>query len=297
MKGIEKKWIYLIILSIIWGSSFILIKKALVGLSPLQLGALRTIFAAVFLLVIGAYKLKQIRRPEWKWIAISAFVGTFIPAFLFAFAETEIDSAIASVLNSTTPIMTLLLGALLFAIGFTRRQLLGVIVGLLGSVVLIWSGAEMNEGQNYWYAALILAASVCYAINVNIIKRYLQEVPAMAITVGHFIVILIPAIGVLLYSDFFSEATFQKPQLYESIGYLAILAIFGTGLAKIVFNSLVQMSTPVFATSVTYTIPIVALLWGLLDGERFNLWQLLGACLIILGVFLSNRRNKKARPN
>ena len=289
MKSIDKKWIYLAILSIVWGSSFILIKKALIGLTPLQLGALRTLFAGIFLLIIGFRKLKTIKKEEWKWISISAFIGTFIPAFLFAFAETEIDSAIASILNSTTPIMTLLLGAAAFSIGFSRNQLLGVIVGLIGSFFLIWSGSEVNPNQNYWYAGLILCSSVCYACNVNIIKRYLQNVSALAITVGQFSIIVIPAIIVLVSSGFFYEATLQSETLYPSLGYLLILAIIGTGIAKVLFNSLVQLSAPVFASSVTYTIPIVALMWGVLDGEQFSWFQLLAAAVILVGVLLSRK--------
>ena len=170
MKIVDKKWLYLIVLSVVWGSSFILIKKALVGLTPLQLGALRTLFAAIFLLLIGFSYLKKIKKQQWKWIVISAFLGTFIPAFLFAFAETQIDSAVASILNSTTPIVTLILGAVLFKIVFSRNQLIGVIIGLVGSLLLIWSGADVNPNQNYWYSTLVLAASVCYALNVIILK-------------------------------------------------------------------------------------------------------------------------------
>ncbi|PVW17398.1 DMT family transporter [Marixanthomonas spongiae] len=289
MKGIDKKWIYLAILSVVWGSSFILIKKALIGLTPLELGALRTLFAAAFLLLIGFRKLKTIHKREWKWIAVSGFLGTFIPAFLFAFAETEIDSAVASILNSTTPIMTLLLGAVAFSIGFTRNQLIGVIIGLVGSFLLIWSGSEINPNQNYWYAGLVLVASVCYACNVNIIKRHLQNVPALAITAGQFSVIIIPAVIVLLGSGFFSEATFQAKALYPSLGYLLILALVGTALAKVLYNTLVQISTPIFASSVTYNIPVIALLWGVLDGEQFGWFQLVATGIILLGVLLSKK--------
>lgn len=290
MKQIDKKWLYLIILSIVWGSSFILIKKSLVGLTPMQLGALRTLFAAIFLLLIGFPQLKKIKKHEWKWIAISAFLGTFIPAFLFAFAETEIDSAVASILNSTTPIVTLVLGALLFKIVFSRNQLIGVIIGLVGSLLLIWSGADVNPNQNYWYSTLVLAASVCYALNVNIIKRYLQEIPAMAIAVGNFTVLVVPAIIVLLFSGFFDLDLRSNTTVHISLGYLVLLAVVGTGVAKVMFNKLVQMSTPVFATSVTYTIPVVALLWGLLDGERFNLFQAGATIFILLGVVMTNKK-------
>lgn len=290
MKSIEKKWLYLAILSIVWGSSFILIKKSLIGLTPLQLGALRTLFAATFLLLIGFKYLKKIKKHEWKWIAISAFLGTFIPAFLFAFAETEIDSAVASILNSTTPIVTLILGAMLFSIGYTQNQLIGVVVGLLGSLLLIYAGADVNPDQNYWYSGLVICASLCYAMNVNIIKRHLQTIPAMSIAVGNFVVLILPALIVLLFSDFFSKDLMNDAKLHTSLGYLVVLAIVGTGVAKVMFNKLVQMSTPVFATSVTYTIPIVALLWGMLDGERFTLFQAFAAGIILLGVLLTNRK-------
>ena len=288
MKSGQKKWMYLVVLSLVWGSSFILIKKALIGVSPLQLGALRVLFAAIFLLIVGFNSLKKIERKDWKWITISGVLGTFIPVFLFAFAETEIDSAIASILNSTTPIMTLLLGAVIFSIGFSRNQVLGVIIGLVGSSLLIWGGADVNPDQNYWYAGLVLIASVLYAINVNIIKKHLQDIPAMSIALGNFVILIIPSIAVLIYSDFFSEAVLQSPELPAALGYLTILAVVGTGVAKVLFNKLVQITTPIFASSVTYTIPIVALSWGLLDGELFTLFQLFAASLIILGVFLAN---------
>lgn len=290
MKTPDKKWLYLSLLSVVWGSSFILIKKALIGLTPLQLGALRTLFAGIFLLIVGFSYLKKIRKPQWKWIAISALLGTFIPAFLFAFAETQIDSAVASILNATTPIVTLLLGAILFKIVFSKNQLIGVMAGLVGSLLLIWSGADVNPNQNYWYSTLVLAASVCYALNVNILKKYLQGLPAMAIAAGNFIVLVVPAFIVLLFSGFFSLTFKENTVLHESLGYLLILATVGTAMAKVMFNKLVQVSTPVFASSVTYTIPVMALLWGLLDGERFTLLQAGSAAFILFGVVLTNRK-------
>ena len=290
MKTLDKKWLYLSLLSVVWGSSFILIKKALIGLTPLQLGALRTLFAAIFLLIVGFSFLKKIKKQQWKWITISAFLGTFIPAFLFAFAETQIDSAVASILNSTTPIVTLVLGAVLFKIVFSRNQLIGVIVGLVGSLLLIWSGADVNPNQNYCYSTLVLAASVCYALNVNILKKHLQELPPMAIAAGNFIVLLVPAFLVLVFSGFFGLEFVGNTVLHESLGYLLILSLVGTAVAKVMFNKLVQLSTPVFASSVTYTIPIIALLWGLLDGERFSLFQAGATVFILSGVLMTNKK-------
>ncbi len=289
MQNTKLKWIYLAVLSLVWGSSFILIKKSLIGLTPLQLGALRTLFAATFLFLIGFRSMRKIAASDWKWVIISAFAGTFIPAFLFAFAETEIDSGIASILNSTTPLVTLILGMLIFSIRFSKNQFFGVIVGLIGCVALILEGASVNPNQNYWYALLVLCASVCYAINVNIIKRYMQHIPPMAIANGNFIVLVIPALVVLCFSGFFKAEVVTSPKVHMSLIYVSILAIVGTGIAKVLFNKLVQISTPVFATSVTYTIPIVAMLWGILDNEKFTLYQVLASGVIILGVYLANR--------
>ncbi|SHJ32905.1 DMT family transporter [Aquimarina spongiae] len=289
MPTTKVKWIYLAVLSLIWGSSFILIKKALIGLTPMQLGALRTVFAALFLFSIGFRSIKTIQAKEWKWIAISALVGTFIPAFLFAFAETEIDSGITSILNSLTPLITFVLGILFFATRFYKNQLVGVIIGFIGCVGLIWEGAIINPDQNYEYALLVIIATFGYGLNVNIIKRYLQHVSPMAIANGNFVVLFFPALIVLFFADFFKTEMFSNHDIQMSIAYMAVLAVIGTGIAKLMFNKLVQISTPVFASSVTYTMPIIALVWGLWDNEKFSLYQLLASGVIIFGVYLTNR--------
>jgi len=283
------KWMYLGILSLIWGSSFILIKKALIGLSPIQLGALRTVLAAIFLFLIGFRSIQSIQAKEWKWIAISAFVGTFIPAFLFAFAETEIDSGVTSILNSLTPLITFILGVIVFSVPFSKNQLIGVVIGLLGSIALIWEGSNINPNQDYSYALLVILATIGYGTNVNIIKRYLQHVSPMAIANGNFVVLIVPALVFLYCSGFFSQQLLVDRDIHISILYMVILAVLGTGIAKLMFNKLIQISTPVFASSVTYLMPIIALLWGLLDGEKFSFYQVLASCVIILGVYLSNQ--------
>ncbi len=141
----QGKWFYLVILSLIWGSSFILIKKGLVGLSPIQLGSLRILFAAIFLLLIGFKSLSKISRYQWKYIAMTAVLGTFIPAYLFAIAETQIDSSITAILNSLTPLNTLIFGAIAFGLQFRRNQIFGVLIGLIGSVLLILNGGHSSS--------------------------------------------------------------------------------------------------------------------------------------------------------
>ena len=290
MQGNNIKWLYLIILSLIWGSSFILIKKALLGLTPYQLGALRILFTGAFLLTAGFYTLKTIKREHWKWIVISGFLGSFFPAFFFAIAETEIDSAIASILNSLVPLNTIILGLVVFKIISTRRQMFGVIIGFIGTALLILKGAELNPQQNYLYAGFVIASTLMYAANVNIIKRYLQDVKPLAIAAGNFVLLMIPALVILMFTNFFSPDTYNYPELTMSLVYVGLLSLFGTAIAKVLFNKLVQISTPVFASSVTYLMPIVALVWGSLDGEGFSWLQGLATVIILLGVYLSNRR-------
>lgn len=290
MNGRNAKWIYLFILSIIWGSSFILIKKALLGLTVFQLGSLRTIITGLFLFAVGFNKLKSISRREWKWLAISGFLGSFFPAFLFAIAGTEIDSAVISILNSLTPLNTILLGFAVFKITSTRRQVLGVMIGFVGTTLLILKGADLNPNQNYLFAGFVILSTLMYAANVNIIKRHLQNVHPLSIATGNYVVIFIPAIIVLLFTNFFSETTFQNPEFKMSMVYITILSFFGTALAKVFYNKLVQMATPVFASSVTFLMPIVALMWGFLDGETFGILQIFASMIILLGVYLSHRR-------
>ena len=286
----NKKWVFLFLLALIWGSSFILIKKSLIGLSPMQLGSLRIIITGFILFIAGFNSLKNLSKNAIKWIVMSGFLGTFFPAFLFAYAETEIDSAIASILNSIVPINTILFGFLAFNIISTKRQIIGVLIGFTGAILLISNGAAINPNQNYWYAFLVIIATVMYAFNINIIKRHLQNIPPLSIAVGNFIVIIVPAFLVLIYSGFFTQQVLQGPNFSISIFYVFLLSLFGTAIAKVLFNNLVQISTPVFASSVTYIMPIVAVFWGLLDNEVFSFWQGIATLIILGGVYLANSK-------
>jgi drug/metabolite transporter (DMT)-like permease len=276
------------ILALVWGSSFILIKKGLIGLTALQLGSLRIIFAAIFLLLIGFRSLPKIPLHKWKYIALTSMFGTFIPAYLFAIAQTEIDSSVSSILNSLTPLNTLVLGALVFGLQFRRNQIFGILIGLIGSAMLILNGAVHHPEQNYYYAILVLIASICYAMNVNLIKKYLHDLSPLSITTGNFMVLLFPASFILFFSGFFDVIHVDKVQ--HSVLFIMILGVVGTGIANILFFKLIQMSSPVFATSVTYLIPVVAFFWGLLDNEMLTPVQFFGAFIILIGVYLSAKK-------
>lgn len=288
MPNNKLKWFFLILLALIWGSSFILIKKGLVGLTPMQLGALRIIFSALFLMVIGLRSVTQIKQYQWKYIALTALFGTFIPAFLFALAQTQISSSVSSILNSLTPLNTLLLGALAFGLTFKRSQVLGVIIGLIGTLLLIVNGAMHHPDQDYRYTVLVLIASLCYATNVNFLKKYLSDVKPLSITTGNFLVMLVPALIVLFCNDFAAVA--YKTEVQKALIFVAVLGIVGTGIANIIFFRLIQISSPVFATSVTYLIPVVAFFWGLLDNEMLTPVQFIGAGIILVGVWMAGKK-------
>jgi drug/metabolite transporter (DMT)-like permease len=288
MDSKQLKWVYLMTLALIWGSSFILIKKGLLGLTPMQVGSLRIIFAAFFLLLIGFKSLAKIPYFQWKYIALTAMLGTFIPAFLFSIAQTQLDSSVSAILNSLTPLNTMILGGIAFGLSFKRAQVFGVIIGLIGTFLLIINGAINHPEQNYYYAILVIIASICYATNVNLIKKYLSDLSPLSITTGNFLVLLFPALVVLVLSGFFDVIAVESVQ--HSILYIVILGVVGTGIANLIFFKTIQISSPVFATSVTYLIPVVAFGWGLLDNEMLTPIQFLGAFIILFGVYLSSRK-------
>jgi drug/metabolite transporter (DMT)-like permease len=287
MKSENQKWYLLGILALVWGSSFILMKRGLEGLTAFQLGSLRIVFCALFLFAMGFRKLAAIPSAKWKYIALTALFGTFLPVYLFAYAQTGIHSSVSAILNSLNPLNTLLLGALVFGLQFRKRQLLGVLTGLCGCVLLIYSGSNGGGGANI-YALFVVVASGCYAININLIKKYLSDLTPLSISVGNFAVLVVPAAIVLFCSGFAAIA--GNPAAQQSMAYIAILGIVGTGMSNILYFRLIQIASPIFASSVTYLIPVVACGWGLLDGERLSLWQGVGAATILAGVYFSAKK-------
>jgi drug/metabolite transporter (DMT)-like permease len=284
-----KKWGTLVILSLIWGSSYILIKKGLTGLTPIQLGSLRVIVTTIIIAPIGYQKIKHIPRQKMKWVALSAFVGSFFPAYLFAFAETEISSSITAVMVSLTPLFTLLISVFVFGEELLKKQVFGVLIGFTGIIVLI-NNELFSSSFNILYIMFIVLAAFCYAINANVLKYKLSNIPALGIVFMSFLFMFIPAFIILCFSDFpFSDFS-SDPLIIESIIYIVILALFGTAIAKVLYIKLLAISTPVFSVSTTYLMPVVAIFWGLLDGEEFKLTQFTGTAIILLGVYLVTKK-------
>ena len=259
------------------------------GVNSVQLGSLRILFAAIFLIVVGFKQIPQIPLYKWKYIALTALCGTFIPAFLFAFALSKIDGSISSILNSLTPLNTLLVGLMFFGMSVQRTQVFGVIIGFIGCALLVLFGEGESTTENYYYAILVVIASVFYGVNVNLIKKYLSDLKPLTISTGNFLIMFFPALIVLYFTGFFDVVHETKVQ--TSLGFIAVLGIVGTGFSNILFFKLIQLSSPVFASSVTYIIPVVAFILGyLFMNETLSVIQLLGALIVLIGVYFSSKK-------
>ena len=287
-------WALLIVLACIWGTSFILMKKGLVVFSALELGAIRVSVAALLLLPFALRHVGDVERSRFKWLALSGVVGTLLPAFLFAYAETKLASGLAGVLNALTAVFVLLVGALLFGQRLTAQRVLGIGLGLAGTVVMLQLGGSGGDATpagegNAWYGLYILAATIGYGLSVNVIKYKLSALSPIAVTSMLLMLIGGPALVFLLLATDFVHKLTTAPGAWTAFGYIALLATMSTAVAMVLFNKLIQQSTALFASSSTYLIPIVALALGALDGEAFNMWHFVGMVVILGGVLIIHR--------
>ena len=278
------------LLSLIWGTSFILIKKSLVAFSPSQVACLRMSISAIAFLPVLAYKHRQMDWSKLPFLLIVGLTGSGIPAFLFSTAQLHISSTMAGILNSLTPLFTFLLGVIFFKVAFGLYRLLGVLLGLVGAILLI---AMANSGNltsgNAVYGLLIVLSSICYATSSNVIGKYLQNMNALLISAASFGLVAIPlAVYLFAGTDFLAKME-SLPEAWTALGYIFILSMMGTVAATIVFFRLIQQTSPVFGSTVAYLMPVVALGWGLADGERVGWAHLIGMVFILSGVYLSRR--------
>ena len=259
-------------------------------MSPIHLGSLRIIFTSLVIFVFSYKSLITIKKEKWKWIIITAYVGTFFPVYLVGFGQTELDSGLASILTTLTPISTLVVGIFFFNLFFTKKQIVGLSIGLIGTFMLLYEGS-LNSETNIFFAIFIVITTIGYGASVNLIKTHLTDIPPAAVTAGIFLSILPPAVLILIFSDF-SSLNFSNNQVISSILYILVLAIFSSAIAQTLFNVFVKIASPLFASSVTYTMPVVAILWAVLDGEELTLIQYFASVIILFGVYLVNQREK-----
>lgn len=289
-------WLILIILSLIWGSSFILIKKGLAGLSPLQVGTLRISFAFLFTFPFAIKYLGKIPYGKWKFLFFTGLFSNFLPAVLFALAQTKLESSLTGILNALSPLFTLLIAVLVFNLRFSIAQVSGLITGFIGIIGLSFVNSDGGLGNFNAYVWLIVLATLCYAVSLNFIKIYLSGLNSVMITSLALLTAGPPALAILFLTDFPAKLA-GAPEVYESIGYVAILGILGTAVALLLYTKLIHMTNAIFASSVTYLVPVVAILWGVIDNEKLYPLHFAGLALILTGIYFSNKTGKSVKGN
>ena len=284
----------LVILAIIWGSSFILMKKGLRSFTAFEITLYRILVVFVVFIPFCLKKFISLSKKDFFIISITGIVGSAIPYFLFIKAQTFIDSSLNGILNSITPLFTILFGTLLFNQKFTFKTVIGVITGLVGAIGLIVTANGGDLSLNTLiYSLLPLAGSACYALNLNIIKVYLSHISAVLITgVSFFFIGPISAILLGFKTEFFSHIINNDSNQINFI-YITLLGVIGTGFAVWLFNLLIKETSSVFASSVTYLIPVVAIIWGIIDGEDFSLLEGVFCFVIFTGVYLIRQNPQK----
>ena len=282
-----KHWITLVFLSVIWGTSFILIKRSLIAFSPEQVALLRVAISGISFLPIFIIRIKRLEWHRWWFYLVVALTGSGIPAVMYATAQTQLSSATSGILNSITPIFALLVGLFFFKNATSRKQVIGVIIGFLGAATLVLLDQPINQEDRVplFYAGLVILGCIFYGVNVNLIKEFFQHVKPLELSSFAFVLLGFP----LFLSIPFTEVPAivrSHPEGLSSLAAVSALALMSTTLALVIFYKLVQETSAVFASSVAYMIPIVALIWGFVDGEFLGWMHLLSMFFILIGVYL-----------
>ena len=280
-------WAIFCILSIVWGSSFILMKEGLTVLSAYQVASLRMLFSGLVLLPFAFSAFKKIPKEKMGIVFLSGFLGNFIPAYLFCIAETNIDSSLAGILNSLTPLFTILVGLSFFKTTINKQKMIGVIIGFIGLCLLFAAGKNISF-QNLSFASLVLAATFFYGLNVNVVGKFLKNIRSIDIVSVAFAFLIIPSAVILYLTGYFS-ISFNSPGFREASLAGIVLGVVGTSIASILFYMLIKRSTIIFASMVTYGIPVIAVAWGVYYGESISILQIGSLFIILAGVYIVNK--------
>ena len=284
-------WFLLLLLALIWGSSPIMIKKALVQLGPFEIGALRLSLASLVLMPFLLKSLNEIKKKDYFILFISGIVGNVIPYFLYPIAQTQIDSATSGVLTSLTPFFALIIGVIFYKLKATKNNIIGLCIGFLGTSILILFSNSSEGFSADLYGLFVVAATLLYGINLNLVKYHLEHLKPITITAFSIVSILPITLFILFaHTEFPSHLKLVNEYLLE-FGYVFVLGVLGTSIATLIFYNLIKIKDTVFASMVTYLMPIVAIGFGVLDGEKINLPQLFGMLLVLLGVFINSKKN------
>jgi drug/metabolite transporter (DMT)-like permease len=280
-------WGLFLILSVIWGSSFILMKEGMKHLSAYQVASLRMLSAGLVLFPFAIRALRNFPRKDLPLVLLSGSLGTFFPAYLFCIAETELDSGIAGILNALTPLFTIMIGAVFYHSTLPVKKWMGVIIGFIGLVLLMISGKQDIRFNNMNYSFFIILATIFYGTNVNLVSRRLRHIPSLSLAAVAFSMLILPAGLILFLTGYFRQSGIQG--FTYSTAASSILGIFGTAIASVLFYVLMKRAGALFASMVTYGIPFVALFWGFLARETITTMQILCLLMILAGVWLANK--------
>jgi drug/metabolite transporter (DMT)-like permease len=281
-------WGLFFILSLIWGSSFILMKEGLKELSAYEVATIRILSAGIILLPFALKGFREIQYKDMGKVLASGLLGSFFPAILFCVAETQIDSALAGMLNALTPLFVIIIGLVLFQSSVQLKKIVGVVVGFCGMLLLFFSKDSNTTNNNMIFSSLVIAATIFYGINVNVVSKYLKHIGSLNLAAVSFGFLIIPS-SILLYFFGFFNHSFSHSSILLSAGASIILGVFGTAIASILFYMLMKRAGALFSSMVTYGIPFVAVFWGLLAGETVSFLQVVGLIVILTGVYITNR--------
>ncbi len=277
------KWAYLLLLSLIWGSSFILIKKGLTGFGYFEAATIRLMSAGLIFLPFGIGNFKKIPRDQYGFIVLTALLGMFIPAFLFCMAQVKVQSAVAAMLNGMTPVFTFVFSIFIFKIAYKINQVAGLLLGLVCAILLAVERSNAEITFN-WHAGFIILATLCYGYNINLVKQRLSHIPAFILST-----VTVSIAGLLaFFLAFLPNLSHYHPSQIQWLPLISLvtLGIFGTAIAQLVQYKLIKNTSALFVSSTTYIIPVVAVGWGMLDGEQFHLMHAVSIAGILAAVVL-----------
>lgn len=291
---LRNKYLLLIIIAITWGSSFILIKKTLPVFNPYQIGAFRAGVSGLLLAFIGIPALMRMTKKDIAWIALSGLFGNFLVVFIFPFAQREVSSSLAGIINALDPIFTLIIGALLFGIRNKIIQYLGAIIGFAGAIVLVYTSGSDSSNSQYLYILLLIIGAALYAISALIVEKKLAHIKSTELASSIYTIWMIPALLILTFSGFFTDIDYSQTETLQALRNLIFLTVVSTTFVMFLFFRLVQDTSAVFASTISLLLPVIAVFWGILDGEKVTIWYALGGILILIGVyFIRDKKQEK----
>lgn len=294
---IQNKYFLLIFIAIIWGSSFILIKKSLPVFNPYQIGAFRAGLSGLLLSFIGLPALRKMSRKDVFWIVLSGLFGNFLVVFIFPIAQQGVSSSLAGIINALDPIFTLILGAILFGIRNKVLQYTGAVIGFLGAIILVYSSNSDNGESHLYYTILLIIGSALYAISALIIEKKLKHIKSTDIATGVYTIWMVPSLIILGFSGFFTDIDYSQNENLTALGYLIFLTVVSTTLVMFLFFKLVQDTSAVFVSMISLLIPVVSVIWGILDNEKFTVWYAVGGILILISMYLIREKKIKTIGN